>query len=206
MSTKHTQIAAEVRTIIGKQVRQLRRAGLIPAVIYGRRDPISIQLNALQTTLALRDAADNAIVDLDLGGEIYTALVRDLQRHATRRNITHIDFLEVSKDQMVQAEVSLVLAGQMTFPGYNSGNAQLLLQSVQVEAKPDDLVAEIEVNLAKLVSPDTVLMVSDLDAPAGLIILTDGDIAVAKFEFERTAAQDEADDAAEAGHVAEPAE
>ena len=191
MSAKHTQMAAEKRALIGKQVRQLRRAGLVPAVLYGHRDPISLQLNALQTALALRDAADNAIVDLDVEGQVYTALVRDVQRHPTRRDILHIDFLEVSKDDVVNADVVLVLAGKVDFPGSTSGYPQLLLQSVHVEAKPDNLVAEIEVDLSKLVDADTVLTVADLVAPAGVRILNDADIAVAKFEFQRTAAQAE---------------
>ncbi|MBK8432035.1 MAG: 50S ribosomal protein L25 [Chloroflexi bacterium] len=187
MSSVHTKLVGDERTIIGKQVRQLRRAGLIPAVLYGHRDPISLQLNALQTTLALRKADDNAIVDLEIAGNVYTALIRQIQYHPTRREITHIDFLEVSKDQMVEAEVQLILAGQLPFPERLSGTAQILLHAVQIEAKPDDLVSEIEVDLSKMLNHEMVLTVADLVAPAGVVILTEGDIAVAKFEFERVA-------------------
>lgn len=187
MSTKHSKMTAEVRTVIGKQVRQLRRAGLIPAVLYGPHDPIHLQLNSLQTTLILRDADSNAVIDLDINGTVYSALVRDLQRHATRRDILHIDFLEVNLNVVVEAEVHLVLRGELPFEERLSGTAVQLLQHVQIEAKPDDLVSELVVDISLLKTPEDVLMVSDLVAPEGVTILTEGDIAVAKFEFDRAA-------------------
>jgi large subunit ribosomal protein L25 len=184
------QLTAEPRTVVGKQVRALRRDGLIPAVIYGKRDPINVQLPIHATTLTLRDSAENDVYDLNVSGKSYKVLLRDVQKHVTRADIMHIDFLEVSMTDMIRAEAPIHLVGKSPLTG---GVVGLLLHAVEIEAHPDELVSQFELDVALIVDEDTILHVRDLPVPAGVVILTDGDTPVAKFNALRTAAQADAD-------------
>lgn len=193
MSDHGKTLAAEKRELVGKKVKRLRREGWLPAVMYGRRDPINIQLNTLQTYLALRDADDNALFDLQLEGESYKVFIRDTQRHVTRGDLLHVDFLEVDMDHAITAEVAIVLVGKHTVSTEIPGNISQLLYQIEVEAKPQDLISEIELDVSQIADPNDVLMVSDLVAPEGISILTEGEIAVAKFDIERIQEEEEDD-------------
>ena len=201
--SENVKLVAENRTLKGKKVKRLRRQGLVPAVMYGQRDPISLQLDTLTTFLTLRDADDNALIDLEVGGAVYKVLVRDVQRHITRGDLLHVDFLEVNMDQIISTEATLVLVGAHQVDAAIPGNTTQLLYSVQIEGKPQDLVSEIEIDLGKIQDPNDVLTVNDLSTPAGITILTEFDVAVAKFDVERGSSEDDDEEGAEVATEAE---
>ena len=176
-------IAAEQRTVVGKKVKQLRRDGIIPAVIYGQKDPENIQLDNLALRRVLRDASTTHLIDIELGGKKRTVLAREIQQHVTRGDLIHIDFMEVDMNVAITAEAALVLVGQSVPTAEGLGSDVLPLHAVEIECLPDDLVAEIEVDATKIDSPDTNLFVSDLVAPKGVTILTDPETIVARFEY-----------------------
>ena len=178
MSSEHTILKGKLRNITGKQVRALRREGQIPAVIYGKRDPVTIQLDFQSTSLILRDAAENNVLDLTVDGTLYKVLLRDMQKHVLRGDILHIDFLEVDMNQLIRTEAPIYLVGESELMG---GSIGLLLHAVEIEATPDNLVSEIEVDVALIDNEDTVIHVRDLTVPEGVTIITEGDLAVAKF-------------------------
>ena len=93
---------AESRDVVGKKVKQLRRDGLVPAVIYGLGEPENVQLNALKATLALRDASSTEIFTLNLGGKQRRVIARDVQRHVVRRDLIHVDFQEVDENSTIR--------------------------------------------------------------------------------------------------------
>lgn len=175
---EYTKLEAKKRTVKGKKVRALRRESQIPAVVYGRRDPVAIQLDFHSTSLILRDAADNDVLELNVEGTVYKVLLRDVQRHVLRGDIMHVDFLEVDMDALIQMEAPIYLVGESNLTG---GSVGLLLHAVLIEAKPDNLVSEIELDMALVEDEDTVIHVRDLRVPAGVTIITDEEIAVAKF-------------------------
>lgn len=186
---------AQMREVTGKKVKQLRRAGLVPAVVYGKHDPISIQLNTHTTMLALRDADDNALFDLDIdGGEKLTVLVRDAQRHVTRGDLLHVDFYEISAGETITVDVNLVTINSPDVPSDIRGNAAQLLFTVSIEAIPSKLISEIEVDLSQIKDPNDVVMVGDLAIPEGVTLLTEGDIAVAKFNLEQEVVEEVEDE------------
>ena len=84
-------IAAEPRTVTGKKVKQIRRQGYVPGVIYGQSEPVNIQMEEIQLNRALRVAGTTQLATLDLEGRKYTVLAREIQQHVTRRNVLHID-------------------------------------------------------------------------------------------------------------------
>ena len=111
--SEHVKIAAEPRQITGKQVKQLRRDGLIPAVIYGRSESINIQLDNLVLRRVLRDAGSSHLIDIEMpGGKSRAVLAREIQMHPTRGDLIHVDFVEVYLKAKLTADASLVLVGE----------------------------------------------------------------------------------------------
>lgn len=188
MSEEFT-LNAETRTIIGKKVKTLRRAGQVPAVIYGQNDPLHVQLDALKTQLVLRDAGDNALLKLNLEGKTHTVLARDVQKHVIRGDLIHIDFYEVDENTPVRTEASLFITGRSVPETQGLGTTTQVLNTIEIEARPADLVAEIEVKAERMLKPGQVLMVKDIDAPPGVTIVTAGRVPVAKFTAKRQTQQ-----------------
>lgn len=193
MSEDRLAIAAEPRAVVGKKVKQLRREGLIPAVIYGLNDPVTIQLENKMLRRVLRRAGTTNLINISIGQDTRTVLAREIQQHFTRGDLIHVDFQEVDLMVKITAEASLVLVGESKMMADGLGSDVLSLTSVEIEALPDDLVAEIEVDASQMASADEPLYVGDLVAPKGVAILTDPETAVARFEYARLDTADEED-------------
>src|SRR5688572_30459730 len=99
-------LKATKRDVIGKQVRATRRAGMLPAVLYGRRtEPISISLDAHTASLLLGRLTSSSLVTIDLDGTEYPALVREKQRDYIKNRLLHVDFMAVSLTEKITASV-----------------------------------------------------------------------------------------------------
>jgi len=175
-------ITVEPRSVIGKKVKQLRREGWIPAVIYGQKDPIHVQLENGPLRRALRVAGTTQLVDLLVDGNRTTVLAREIQQHVTRGDLIHVDFYEVDMKGTVTSEAELVAVNQAAPTADGLGVATLALRSLDIECAPDDLVSEIEVDMSMIKTIDGVLHVSDLIMPKGVTALTDSETVVARFE------------------------
>ena len=191
MSDDRLTIDAEPRTVIGKKVKTLRKTGIIPAVIYGMNDPITIQLDNKILRRVLRRAGSTNLIDISVAGQTRTVLARDIQQHLTRGDLIHVDFQEVDMKVKITAEASLVLVNQSAPMEEGIGSDVLALQSVEIEALPDDLIAEIEVDASQIETGDDVIYVSSLSAPQGVTILTDGETVAARFEYARLEEEEE---------------
>ena len=185
--SERLSIAAAPRTVIGKQVRQLRRSGYIPAVIYGQGEPEPIQLENLPLRRVLRHASTSHLLNIELNGKVRTVLAREIQSHATRGELVHIDFYEVNMKETMTSDVELVLVGKSAPAVLGNGHDILLLLEVEIECLPDALVAEIEVDASMIKDDEMVIYVKDIQAPAGVTILADPETAVARFEYDMLA-------------------
>lgn len=172
-------LKATKRTITGKQVKQLRRKGLLPAIIYGHNmDPTPISLDAHDAGLILPKLTSSSIVTIDLEGKQIAALVREKQRNFIKNFLTHVDFQAVSLTEAIRTYVSLHFSG--TAPAVKDFQAIVVtnLNEIEVEALPADLPERIEVDLSKLTAIGDAIYVKDLVVPAGVEVLTDGDEVV----------------------------
>ncbi len=194
MSDVRLAIEAAPRTVIGKQVKQLRREGMIPAVIYGINDPVIVQLENKMLRRVLRRAGTTNLIDISFSGQTRTVLAREIQQHLTRGDLVHVDFQEVDLKVKITAEVPLVLVGHSPMMEDGQGSDVLALNTVEIEALPDDLIAEIEVDVSQMSSADEPIYVGDLVTPKGVVILTDPETAVARFEYDRLETEEEAEE------------
>jgi large subunit ribosomal protein L25 len=164
------RLNAEARTEFGKGgARRTRRAGMIPAVIYGHgADPRHVSLPAREFTNAVRHGGTNVLLTLDLGGEEQLAIPKAIQRHAIKGTFDHVDLLAVRRGEKVTIDVPLAISGEVVAGG-------LLAQegtSVSLEAEATNLPTEIPVSIDDLKIGDQVTA-GDLDLPDGTTLVTD---------------------------------
>ncbi len=184
-------IVAEPRTVTGKKVKQLRREGLIPGVIYGQSEPVKIQMDVKPLRRALRVAGTTQLATVEVDGKEYTVLAREIQQHVTRRDIVHVDFLEVDMTSTIKSEAELVGVGEAPAAASGEGMIAMTLYSVEIECLPDALVSQIEVDLTKIETAEDTVSVADLLVPEGVTILTDPETLIARFEYARLDVEEE---------------
>jgi len=173
MSKKY-KIPAEMRTDVGKGAsRRLRRAGRIPAVVYGGdREPASITIDHdFLLHEAEEEAFHSSILELNVGKKKQAVVLRDLQRHPFKPLLTHADFLRVSDDQEIRMHVPIHFVDEEKSPAGKEGGVVISHQvvEVEIEALPKHLPEYLEVDLAKL-EPGESVMLSDIPLPEGVII------------------------------------
>lgn len=163
-------LVAEPRTEQGSSAsRRLRHAGHVPAVVYGHgAEPISVSVDGRSLRQAFSTSAgENVLLDLAIGSERHLVLARDLQRHPVRRTISHVDFLVVNRDEVVSAEVPLILIGEALGVTRAGGTADQTTFTLPVKAKPADIPAHIEIDITDL-ELGHAIRVSDLVALPGV--------------------------------------
>jgi large subunit ribosomal protein L25 len=191
MSDERLAIAAETRVITGKKVKQLRREGITPAVIYGATEPVSIQMNARELFRVLRKSGGSNLIDVHLGEETRTVLARDIQQHLTRGDLIHVDFLEVDLKVVIAGEAELVAVGTSAAMASGQGTISFAMRSIAIEALPEALVSEIEVDISMIKETDDVITVADLVLPKGVVVLAEPEETIASFSFDRAAIEEE---------------
>jgi len=139
------RLAAEPRTEFGKgAARRTRRAGKIPAVLYGHgSEPHHVALPALEFARVVREQGSNAVLSLDLDGRPQLALTKTVTVHPLRRYIEHVDLLIVRRGEKVVVDVHIVITGT---PGPDALVTQEL-GTLQVEADAMSIPDEIEVSI-----------------------------------------------------------
>ena len=173
-------LKATKRTVTGKQVGQLRRAGQLPGVIYGHNfEPTAISMEAHNAGLIIPRLTSSSIVTIDLEGKEIPALVREKQKNYIKGIFTHIDFQAISLTETIRAKVSLHFHGLA--PAIKDFSAAIVnnVDSIEVEALPNDLPHRIEVDLSVLAKIGDAIHVRDLNIPAGVTLLSDIDEMVA---------------------------
>lgn len=185
-------LTAETRSEHGSgPAGRLRRTGKVPAVVYGLdADAQSVSVGALELERILHGAAGaNTLITLKLGSDDTLALARQIQRHPTRGDLIHVDFVRVRRDVAVSAEVPLQVEGEA--PGARQGGMlEQLLFSVTVEAMPGRIPTEIVVDVSGLDLGDQI-RIAELPVPDGVALQHEEDQLVVQVAIPRGMAEDE---------------
>jgi large subunit ribosomal protein L25 len=179
------EIEANQRSVIGKQVKALRRSGLLPAIMYGiGMEPQTLELPAHETELILQNVSGSTLIDLKVGKKTHKVLVREVQREVISRKPIHVDFLEVAMDVTIRAVVPIELIGEAPAVRDLGGVLVSGLNDIEVEALPSNLPDRISVDLSGLLTIDDSISVGDLEVEEGVTILTDPDEAIANVVYQ----------------------
>ena len=176
-------IAARNRQSKGSgEARKIRRAGRIPAVLYGRSGKaISIDVDALGFANGVKTISESTIVKVEIDGKSYDAFVKDTQRNIVNGSILHVDFYEVESDAVVRARVTIHLKGNPA--GVREGGIlENPLQQIEVESLPKDLPERIELDISGL-GVNQYIYVRDIPLAAGVRVLTPTDKAVVLVKY-----------------------
>jgi large subunit ribosomal protein L25 len=183
-------LKATKREVIGKQVGALRRAGKLPAVIYGRHtEPVNILLEARTAGITLSKVGSSSLVTIDVDGKEYPALVRERQRNYIKGSLIHVDFLAISLTEKLKAEVRIELTGLSLAVKDNDAVLVTGLHTLSVECLPADLPDHVTVDISPLVKVGDSIHVRDITLGDKIRILDNPDDMVvnatyAKIEVE----------------------
>ncbi|MBU2609793.1 MAG: 50S ribosomal protein L25 [Chloroflexi bacterium] len=167
-------IKATSRTVIGKQVRALRRAGQLPGVLYGRHiEPAPISMDAREASRILSHLTSSSLVTIDLEGQEYPSLVRESQRNPIKRNRVHVDFQVVSLTEKLRTHVGIEVTG--ISPAVKDFNAVLVtsLDELEVECFPQHLPERIVVDISRLANVGDGIHVRDIILSKNVKVLSD---------------------------------
>jgi large subunit ribosomal protein L25 len=185
MANETTTLNVAKRDIEGSRAnRRMRRAGRVPAVIYGGdAEPLPISVDARELRHALHAAG--AVLELSLEGETTNAVLKDSQWDPVRGDTWHVDFLRVRMDVAIQATVVLELTGVEEAAGTSEGGVlEQQLRELTIEALPGDIPESVTHDVTALELNESV-HVSDLTAPEGVTIVDDGELVVASISLPR---------------------
>jgi large subunit ribosomal protein L25 len=185
MAKDATTLEVTRREVEGSRAnRRLRRAGRVPAVVYGGgEDCLPISVDARELRHALH--ASGAVIELSLDGETTNAVLKDSQHDPVRGDTWHVDFLRVRMDVAIQSTVTLELTGADEAPGHTEGGVlEQQLRELNIEALPGDIPESVTYDASGMQLNDT-LHVSDLTAPDGVTILDDPEAVVASLTLPR---------------------
>ncbi len=167
-------LSANERKTIGKQVKALRRQGILPAVVYGVGiDPLPIEVDEKVASRILANVGGSTLIDLKIGKNTHKVLVREFQRDVIRRNILHVDFLVVAMDVVISAVVPVVLIGEAPVMEELGGIVVSGLNEIEVEALPADLPEQVTADIGVLASMSDVITAGDIALGEKVTLITD---------------------------------
>ena len=174
-----TLLAEPGRATGSAESRRLRAAGRIPAVVYGHGGEgaaVSVDGKDLRHALSGKSGT-NQLLDLRVGDTSHLALARMIQRHPVRHTVTHVDFQVVRRDEIVGAEVPIVLVGESDSIKAARATIEQALTTLAVRANPAKIPVSVEVDLTEL-EPGGVIRVEDISLPDGVTVDVPGDEVV----------------------------
>ena len=208
-----TLVAEPGRATGSSESRRLRAAGRIPAVVYGHGiEGISVSVDGRALRHALSgDSGTNQLLELKVGSDTHLAMARVLQRHPVRHTVLHVDFQIVRRDEVISADVPVILTGEAKAVEQEQGLVEQQLTSLTVNATPARIPNSIEVDISDLKVGEGI-RVGDLQLPSGVttdapedeivVIASISTVAAEVAEVaEAEAAEAEAAEAGEAGEA-----
>lgn len=173
-----------LKTQSGRQVgsassRRLRREDHIPAVIYGHgMTPVSITVERRELRVALSGPAGvNTILELEVNGKSYPAIVKDMQRDPVRRTVAHVDFMQIDLSEEIVMAVPVHLKGTAKAVVQEGGLVDPAVDRIEVRAAANNIPNEILIDVTNMTMND-VIRLGDIELPAGVKAVADPDLVV----------------------------
>lgn len=200
---KRFKLSAEPRVITGKQVKKLRRDGILPANVYGKDiKSQNLQLPLKDFLAVFDEAGETGVVDLSYGKETIPVLIHNL--HTDYRNTPlHADFFKVNLKEKVTAMIPVEFTGEAQAETDQVGLLEKITNEIEVEALPTELPEKFELNVGPLAAVGDQITVEMIHVPSGVTVLSDPSLVVAKIgELVSKEAQEQAEEEAAAAEAA----
>ncbi len=207
MSAQTATLAASPRALGGKgTVRAARRAGKVPAVIYGGKEPPApITLDRHDLVLEVSKGAFlSRLIDLDLDGASHRVLPRDVQLHPVSDAPLHVDFLRVTADTRTRVWISMIFTDEEESPGLKRGGVlNVVRHEVEFDCRADSIPESISTSLEGLDIGDGI-HINSITLPDGVTpAITDRDFTVATIAAPTIHVEEEVEKEGEEGEEIE---
>lgn len=150
--SQRVSLKAMERPGVGRgAAKRSRNEGKVPAVLYGGKEPLSIELDYVEVATVLNHSrSENILVNLEVGERKVLSLIQDTQLDPIKDRLLHVDFYEVQETTTIRAEVPVVSKGDAEGVRNGGGLLDHVLRSLHVECLPKDLPEQIEVDVSDL--------------------------------------------------------
>jgi large subunit ribosomal protein L25 len=175
-----TVLVAETGRATGSaNARRMRREDHIPAVVYGQgMSPISVTIARRDLRIALSGSAGmNTVLDLQIEGKTFPAIVKDMQRHPVRRTVAHVDFLQVNLNEEIVVAVPVRLEGEAKAVLQGGGLVDPAVDTIEVSTTPRNIPDEIVIDITDM-QMDSVITLGDITLPKGVTAVAEPDLPI----------------------------
>lgn len=176
------KLAAQTRTVFGKQVERLRQEGFVPAEVYGAgAENMHVSIGKKDLAKAISQVGHTGIIMLGVDGKETRVLAREWSTHPRSGEMTHVDFITVKAGEKIDAEINIVYEGDA--PAVKEGLGTLVknLHVIEVHGLPEKIPHEVTVDISGLAELGAVIHASDIKLPAGVDMVTPVDMVVASI-------------------------
>lgn len=204
---QQVELAVAHREVTGKATSRLRKAGILPANIFGHHEASqSIQVEAMAFDRLRRSHGATSVIALrmpDSGTQ--TALIRHMQRNPRTGRVIHVDFFRVSMSDRINVKVALHFIGDAPAVKNEGGVLLHLLDALEVECMASDIPESLDVDISGLVNIDDMLHATDVKLPANFTLITDPNEGIAKVAATRAELAEETAETPAAAEAPAPA-
>lgn len=174
-------IEAKIRKDLGRKVKNLRKKGQIPAVLYGPKiETISIEVDLKEFEKVYKTEGESSLITLEIGTKKYLVLIHALELDVISQKPIHVDFYQPRLDEEITAVIPLIFEGEARAVKDSGGTLVRNIQELTVKALPQNLPHEIKVNIEKLKTFEDSVLIKDLFVPEGVKILKEQNEIVAQ--------------------------
>ncbi|MBN2462513.1 MAG: 50S ribosomal protein L25 [Dehalococcoidia bacterium] len=181
---KQLELEVSKRDVTGKKVRFLRRQGIVPANIYGHgidSTPINVDARSLKSLMVHAGMTDLISLKVDDSKSPVKVLIREVQKNPLTDEPLHVDFYQVRMTEKIKADVPVVFIGEAPVLRNIKNSSMLhLIDSLHIEALPDDLPHSFEVDVSNIEELDQAIYVKDIPLGHGVTLLSDPEQMVVK--------------------------
>lgn len=179
-----TTLKAEKRKIEGRKVKSLRKSGLLPGNVYGKKvKSLSVQVNFKEFEKIYKEIGETGLLMLNVGSDEKPVLIHNLQLDPVSDTPIHVDFLQVDLKEKVEADIPVELSGESPAEKQSIGTVVQYINELKVEALPTDLPEKFDVDTTSLSEVDQSILVKDIKYDKNKIeIKSDLEAIVAKVE------------------------
>ncbi len=173
------ELAVEKRDILGKKVRTLRRAGLIPAELYGHGiKNLHLSVKRQDFEKVYREAGENTVINVLVDGKVRPTIIHDVEFNPLSGEVMSVDFREVKMDEAIKIPVPIELVGESPAIRDLDGVLVKAMDEIEVEALPGDIPPEIKVDLSSLTELGQSIYVRNLASTGKFKFTVDPDTVV----------------------------
>jgi large subunit ribosomal protein L25 len=174
------KLNASKREVTGSAVEELRLAGNIPAVVYGKgKENLNLVVNKIEFNKVFSKSGENSLIDLEVDGKVKNVLAKEVQFHGITDEPMHIDFYEVKMDEEIETEVPLKFVGESPAVKDLEGTFITNKTAVEVKCLPANIPHEIEIDISVIATFEDSIQAKDIKLPSTVELLTDPEETIA---------------------------